>query len=401
MDNKEKKKGAGVQTALVVIGCIAAAVVVGCIIYSGISNKGGGSEFVPEEQGTEITTNEETEGTETVTEEPVTEEIIVGLSDTVLTDDMKAELENINEKILNYISSNSKKTSFITEYGFLYDDTAKNNVTVKDLVKNGYVDASEDIVEYTDIIYVCASDVAKYAENIDANDTKLQVFTAYNSKDGYFVSNDFYSEGAMLEKSEYEELILSYSFAHGEVHTPKRGESEFENIMSAIGFGEDFDVKHLACDNNYACAVLGSLSDTRIVKEYVLTKQDGQWKVAIDKLEESEDPRKEVNMKFPKMELGLLPKYVIAQHGELQNGFSKYETALVQLGMVKKDELPATYDCGADGFTYMEFGDTKLLGRVNDEHKMEFVPVDSTEEAIANMLAYNDDPPVYIINFHN
>ena len=399
-NNKDKNQNQnGGKKAAAAAAIIIAACAVGGVLYSRSARK-------PEQPVTDpaVTAEkaaEETTETAAVTEEPVTEEFLIGLSDTELTDSVKKELEEINVKVPNYMSANDKTSSFITEYGFLYDDTAKNNVTVKDLVKKGYIEASDEVAEYTDILYIRASDLAKYAQNIDGTDEKLQIFTAYNSNAGYFVSNDFYSEGAMLTKEQYEELVLSYSFIHGEMHTPKRGDSEFDAILSAIGFGDECDVKHISCDNSYACVVLGSLSDTRIVKEFVLQKTDGKWQIAIDKLEESENPRYDVNMAFPKMELGLLPKYTIAEHGVLQNGFTKYETALVQLGMVKESDLPASYDCGADGFASMEFGDTKLLGWVNAENKLEFYPVSSTEEAIKYMLQFSDDPPVYILNFHN
>lgn len=399
-DKRDASETSGGKKAAAAGAVILVALLAGGIIYSKTAKRtepqpGPDTPAVQTETAAEETT------ADAVTEEAVTEEFIIGLSDTVLTDEIKADLENINVRVLNYMDANEKDTSFITEYGFLYNDTIKDNVTVKDLVKQGYVEVGSDTAEYTDILYIRASDLAKYSSDIDENDDKLQIFTAYNSSEGYFISNDFYSDGVMLDKQQYEELVLSYSFTHGLVHTPKRGESEFDNIVSAISFGEEFDVKHLACDNSYACIVIGSLSDTRVVKEFVLVKKEGEWQIAIDKLEQSEDPRREVNMQFPKMELGLLPKYTIADHGALQNGFSKYEPSLVQLGLVKQEQLPASYDCGTDGFAYMEFGDTHLLGWVNAENKLEFYPVANTEEAIAYMLQFDDDPPVYILNFHN
>ena len=329
------------------------------------------------------------------------EEFIVGLSDTDVTDELKEKLSAINVALENYLASRSREKCLITEYGFLYDDKAGNNITVKDLAASGDIQADEDILNYTDILYIRASDLAKYADNIDDADTKLQLFTAYNSSEGYFVSNDFYSEGAMLSQKDYESLVMSYKFTNGEVRNPKSGDVDYDGIIAATGISGLFDVKHIACDNKYGVAVIGSLEDTTDIKEYVCVLDNGKWTLGMEGLETSETPRYDVNMKYPNMELGLLPKYTIANYGNIQNGFSKYYDALVQLKLVKESDLPATYDCGASKFCYMEFGDTHLLGCVNLENKLEFYPVSSVEEAIAYMLKYDDDPPVFIINFHN
>ncbi|MBQ6553836.1 MAG: hypothetical protein IJL89_01265 [Firmicutes bacterium] len=391
---KNKKAAGGIIAALAV-----AAAGIACVVYNVKK---------PAEQPQPAGGVQETAAVTEVEEEPATEgttveieELLIGLSDKPLTDEVKAQLEEVNAKLLNYISSNEKENSFITEYGFLFNDTKNNTVTLRDLKDAGVVDVSDDVADLTDILYVRASDIAPYAPNIDANDERLQLFTAFNNENGYFVSNDFYSEGALLQKSDYEQLMLSYSFIHGEVRNPKRGDADYEAIMKATGFEGEYDVKHIACDDSYAVAVVGSLEDTKVLKEYVLAKEDGKWKKAVDNLENSTNPRQEINMLYPKMELGLLPKYTIAKYGVLQNNFTDYDAALVKLGLVDEKDVPASYDCGTSGFAYMEYGDTKLVGCVNEQNKLEFYPVNSAEEAIAYMCQYNDDPPVFIIRFNN
>ena len=392
---KNKKAAAGVFAALAVVVAGGA-----CIAYN--VNKKAEPDVPSAPQA--VTAADETAAAEEESVEGTTaeiEELLIGLSDKPLTDEVKAQLEDVNAKLLNYIDSNERENSFITEYGFLFNDTKNNTVTLRDLADEGVVNVSDDVADLTDILYIKASDLAPYAPNIDANDERLQLFTAFNNEEGYFVSNDFYSEGALIQKSDYEQLILSYSFIHGDVKNPKRGDADYEAIMNAVNFDGEYDVKHMACDNSYAVAVVGSLDDTTVLKEYVLVKEDGKWKTAVDNLENSTNPRKEINMLYPKMELGLLPKYIIAKYGMLQNHFTDYDAALVKLGLVSESDVPASYDCGTSGFAYMEYGDTKLVGCVNEQNKLEFYPVNSVEEAIAYMCQYNDDPPVFIINFHN
>ena len=391
----KNKKAVATAAAVVVLGAAA--------IGAAVLKKGAGT---PPAETTPI----EAPTGEAVSEQPAepttidfseAEEFIVGLSDTELSDPLKEELSAINAVLENYMASRSREKCLITEYGFLYDDKAGNTITVKDLVKSGDIKASEDIAAYTDILYIRASDLAKYAPNIDENDDRLQLFTAYNSREGYFVSNDFYGEGALISQDDYEALVMSYKFTNGEIRNPKRGDFDFDSMMEAIGVTGNFDVKHIACDNKYGVAVVGSLDDTTKINEYVCVLENGKWTLGMDGLETSETPRYDVNMKYPNMELGLLPKYTIAKYGEVQNGFTKYEPSLVQLGLVKQKDTPASYDCGVGKFLYMEFGDTRLIGCIGLENKLEFYPVSSVEEAIAYMLKYDSDPPVFIINFHN
>ena len=209
------------------------------------------------------------------------EEFIVGLSDTDITDDLKSELSALNAVLDNYMASRSREKCLITEYGFLYDDKAGNNITVKDLVKSGEIEASEDVAKYTDLLYIRASDLARFAPNIDENDDRLQLFTAYNSSEGYFVSNDFYGEGALISQKDYESLVMGYKFTNGEIRNPKRGDFDFDSVIDAAGISGEFDVKHLACDNKYAVAVVGDLGDTKQIKEYVCVLENGKVFVAI------------------------------------------------------------------------------------------------------------------------
>ncbi|MBR6399924.1 MAG: hypothetical protein IKS17_01695 [Firmicutes bacterium] len=381
-----------------IISAVAALVIGAAAIGAAVMSKNSPQ---PPAETTPMTSPAETPSETTTIDFSNAEEVIIGLSDTQLTDELKTQLADINAALENYMSSHKKDKDLLTEYGFLYSDTAGTNVTVKDLVKQGVIQADEETAEYTDIIYIRASDLAAYAPNIDKNDDRLQVFTAYNSSEGYFVSNDFYSEGAVLSQKDYEALIMDYKFTHGEITNPKRGSTDYEGIMAATGFTGEYDVKHIACDDKYAVVVVGSLEDTKVIREYVCVLENGTWTLGMEGLEKSESPKYDVNMQYPKMELGLLPKYVIANYESPKNGFTAYEAPLVQLGLIKQQDTPASYDCGADKFAYMEFGDTKLIGCVNEENKLEFYPVNSVEEAIAYMLKFNADPPVFIINFHN
>lgn len=382
-----------------IIGIVALAVV-GVIVLAVVSNMGKNTE----NENNSITDN--TEATEQttlgyieVTTSKDAEEILIGLSDVDLSDEIKAKVEDIFVSVNEYYAKYHEKKKLVSAYGMLYSAETNAVVTASDLKEQGFFDGDDEIVKNIDILLMMPKDVAEYSENVDSSSDKLDIFVVFNSNIGYYVVNDDY-ESFVLEKSDYEKMVMSYSYINGQVRNPKRGDDDYNAIMNVINIDSKYDVKHIACDDKYAAVVVGSLNDTRIIKEYVLVN-DGGWQVAISQLEEKENVKVYVNSLYPKMELGILPKYEIANYGELKNGFSDYINALVKLGMITESDLPATYTCGVDKFAYIECGGKKLMGCINDENKLEFFEVKDLTEAIKLMLAYDQDPPVFILNFDN
>ena len=143
------------------------------------------------------------------------------------------------------------------------------------------------------------------------------------------------------------------------------------------------------------------MTEKNNIKQYVLTNKPGGWSVIMDGLESSLTPRYDVNRAYPDMELGLLPKYTIAEFGPIQTGFVKYEQSLISLGLITEDDMPEVYSCGAGKFAYIEMtSGKKLLGVVNDSNQLEFYEVGSTNEAISAMLQFQDVPPLFILHYN-
>lgn len=327
------------------------------------------------------------------------EEILIGLSDVDLSDDIKTKVQDIFVKVNEYYVKNHSKKQLISAYGMLYSAEKNAAVTASDLKAEGFFDGDDEIINNIDILLMKPKDVAEYSENVDSSSDELDIFVVFNSNVGYYVVNDDY-EPFVLEKADYENMVMSYSYINGKIRNPKRGDDDYNAIMQVINFNGNYDVKHIACDDKYAVVVVGSLDDTKIIKEYLLENNDG-WQVVASDLEKIDNVKVYVNSLYPKMEVGIMPKYEIENYGELKNGFDGYLNALVQLGMITESDLPATYTCGVDKFVYVECGGKKLLGCTNDENKLEFFEVKDLTEAIKLMLAYNQDPPVFILNFEN
>ena len=130
-----------------IISAVAALVIGAAAIGAAVMSKNSPQ---PPAETTPMTSPAETPSETTTIDFSNAEEVIIGLSDTQLTDELKTQLADINAALENYMSSHKKDKDLLTEYGFLYSDTAGTNVTVKDLVKQGVIQADEETAEYTD-----------------------------------------------------------------------------------------------------------------------------------------------------------------------------------------------------------------------------------------------------------
>lgn len=311
-------------------------------------------------------------------------------------------MSQINEACYNYYNNGNENKNLISVYGYLYDDGAEDIVTAEGLLEAGVISCDD---EYTnmDILLIKPSSLSIY-EGIDINigDNELELYTALKLKDGYLISS-YNNKGGILTTEQYKELLFSYVYEHGAIKNPKSGDAVYEDIMSVVakesGFNK-FDVKHIACDDLYAAVVVGDGNNSVDIREYVLTKIDSSWEIILSGLEKEKDIRWLVNYNYPDMELGLLPKYTIAEYGTVKQGFNPYIESLIELGMVSDGDLPEIYSCGVGKFVYFQFeSGKKLLGCVDDNNKLEFFEVGDTEEAIKYMLSYQDTPPVFILKF--
>lgn len=208
----------------------------------------------------------------------------------------------------------------------------------------------------------------------------------------------------MLTAQQYQQLVGMYSFEHGEIKNPKKGEDEYNAIIKASGVSGNIDVKHIACDNKYAVLVVGSLDDPTDIKEFAFLNDNGKWGIIANDLATVANAKQYMNERYPDMELGLLPIYNIKDYGTIVTGFDDYISSLVSLGMIKDGDMKqGAYECGAGNFVYIEPKATgkRLIGHVNSQNKLEFFEASSLEEAISIMLQKEKNPPVFILKFDN
>jgi hypothetical protein len=343
-----------------------------------------------------------TEGTSannTATEENgegETEEVQVGLSDLEMTDTIKSDLNELNTACTKFYTEHKDDAQLVSAYGFLYSLSMDDNVTVKKLVSEKYFKKTDEIGQYTDLLLIRPSDYAEVSEKtVEGNE--LKIFTGFNTKDGYYVSSDGI-EGTMLSEEKYNDLVFRYICSHGEILSPASTDAEYKNIVAALN-KSGTDIKFLSYDEKYAVVVTGLLADARDVREYLLTKKDGAWSVALEGIESQSCPKQFVNLQYPDVDFGLFPLYTIADFDLPKTDMNDYVPSLKQLGMMNEDET-VTYGCGTGHFVYIVTStNKKLLGVLDDNRKLQFYQMNNVTEAKNSMMNIQKNAPTYILKY--
>jgi hypothetical protein len=350
--------------------------------------------------GAYVYINHKSSGELSVADDDGITEYKTGLSDLEPTDEIYASMAELNEAVDKYCDENIGSKGLVSEYGLMFDLSANSLVDFGTIVSAEYFENLSDLKDNVDILYIFPKDLGNVADKAIEGDT-LTAMTALNTKYGYYVSGTGI-EGVTLTQEQYNALLKMYSFNHGDRRNPEVGSDEYNAIMAATGFSEPYDVKHIDCDDKYAVVVVGSLNDASEVKQYMLINENDSWSVALDGLESKPNPRQTVNQKYPDMELELMPKYIIAAYGEILSGLDDYVSSVKGLGLLNDlDTSDGIYTCGVGKFVYMQSNSTgkRLLGHLDENNSLQFFEVDSLEEAVANMLELEDDPPVFILKF--
>ena len=375
------------------------------VIAVGVAT-GAGMYFI--HNGSNATTTEQTEVTTQAqvgnasANKDGTVDYKIGLSDFEPSDEQINSMITVAEGAQKYYDDKAVSDGFLSQFGFLYSLSKENTVSLSDIIADGYAKADDDITKNTDVLLIRPSDYNSVI-GAEGGEKDLSVFTALNTKNGYFLAG-VGVEPKMLTAQQYQQLVGMYSFEHGEIKNPKKGEDEYNAIIKASGISGNIDVKHIACDNKYAVLVIGSLDDPTDIKEFAFLNDNGKWGIIANDLATVANAKQYMNERYPDMELGLLPIYNIKDYGAIVTGFDDYVSSLVSLGMIKDGDMKqGAYECGAGNFVYIEPKATgkRLIGHVNSQNKLEFFEASSLEEAISIMLQKEKNPPVFILKFDN
>ncbi len=321
------------------------------------------------------------------------EEIQVGLTDYSASKSELKELEDLNETIEAYVNQVYDERGIASVYAMLFSIEDNTTIAMKDLMSDGVVTASDNVANNTDILYIKGTDVG-------LNNDDFKVITAFNTKDGFYLSGKDI-EGKYYSEQEYHDLVFKYSFNHGELINPKAGEDNYTKILTAAAVNNNYDIKHLVCDDKYAVVVANNLNNTAEFIEAVLVKDGENWTVGIGNLVNAKNAKQVVNKNYPDMELGLMPIYNIGDYTNIMADLSSSVKQLVDLKFITSEEASSAYVCGAGSFAYIQTeSGRRILGCMSDKDKLDFNEYKSLEETIAAMVTLQEDPPVFIIKFN-
>lgn len=327
-------------------------------------------------------------------------EIAIGLSDIELTDELKEQVKSVAVKADEYLQENRQEKILTSQYGLLYSYKNKANILPSDV--NGDIKIPKNIINEMDILYVSPGDVSAIKEEPSflLSSQSLAAFASVNTSSGYYIADSMGNE-TILTEGELKNLLLSYSTAHGNIINPPRDSEIHAAIINAAGIsGENFDIKHIACDDKYAVVVANDVNNPADIREIALVNNEG-WSVIGDELAKAESSYIDVNYAAPDMDLGLMPVYNISDFDEIKTDeMQGIADSLIGLGMMSEADKETMYACGCGRFAYIQLENGKrLVGYVDDDGKLEFNEAEDITSVIAYMLSCQENPPVFIAKF--
>lgn len=319
-------------------------------------------------------------------------EIAVGLSSIELNDELKSTMANVARDANAYYNQHKAEKTLTTQYGLLYSYTDKANITIDELGE----ELDKDISKEMDILYVKSSDVMSEAGGND-----LGIFASINTSSGYYVTSNDGFEKTFTEE-EFKNLLMKYAPTHGNIRNPQRGTDEHTAIITAAGVsGNNFDIKHIACDDKYAVLVTNDVTNPTDIREIALVKNNNAWTIVNANLATAENSYTDINTAYPDMDLGLMPIYNIGDFGPIETEkMSDIADALVKQGTITAEEKNNMYACGCEKFAYIQTNDGKrFIGFINEEHQLEFSQANDLNETLSYMVQCQQNPPVFIVKF--
>lgn len=326
-----------------------------------------------------------------------------------LNDELKGKIEAIGKSCESFYNKTKDDKEFFSWAGFLayYDEKeyevsrTPNEVTVSKLKELGYV-SDENAVDNVIILYAKPQDIDSTYKK-----TTLDIFTAISTKDGYYVYGSGYGN-KVIPFDDFRNIIMKYNIDNGQITNPATGSDDYNALMEAIKtFRNDSSVsyvtRYVEKNDLYAVVILSGTDDVTDTTEYLLKKQDGNWLVVKNALENIENVRAELNAEYTDFDLNILPPYTLYVYRKQVRTTEHYKEIfdmLIQQKIIDaNDEI--TYCCGTQHVLYAEFASgKKLAGGATKEGAFTYQFVNSYEEAVAELSHFVEPVPAFILKYN-
>ena len=308
-------------------------------------------------------------------------------------------LKSASSAVNKYFNRFIDVVAFVSKNGYLYDSPAKSYVMAKDLL-----DLTDFPYEYKDesiiFLYIKPADLDIYLESDVSDKEALEIFVAYETKDGFALI----SESGILDiilREDLKTVLESYKWDNGEIR--KVLYDDFENVLKVIAeyeqYSGNYDVRYMYRDNKYVSVVLSKEGSHKSLEQHVLEYFNETLKMRVSDIQNANNPKVFVNSAIPDFDLELLPDYNINEFAKyIFEGFSEEMTkSMISRGMISESDLPVTFETGAMDFVYIELASGKNYLGFFVDNIWEIALVEDYELMIQYMKTQSRRAPLFII----
>lgn len=319
------------------------------------------------------------------------------------SEELYKKVEKMNDACERYYSKNKSTKTFYTWAGLLSyveDDNSQTEVTPQMLLDLGYLN-DENFVQSAFNVYMKPVDIDKSYKK-----TSLDIFTVLETTEGFITYGTGY-ERKLIPSETFRSLIMSYNPDNGAITNPPSNGDVYKALMNTICLfrkdsAPEYVVRYVCANDLYAIVILSGKDDVTDTTEYLLKKENNNWEVIKDALENEDNLKIYLNQTFPSFDLKLLPPYTLYDYRKQVRTTEHYTAILDMLKnqniIDKNDEVE--YCCGTDKVLYFEFkSGKKLAGGATKNGEFSCNLVTNYEEAVKELARFGEPIPAFILKY--
>jgi len=303
------------------------------------------------------------------------------------------------EAVISANQYQSKRTNsvFVTNRGYLYNNSEKIFVTIHDIEKTKILESIPDGIL---LLYLRTADLAGYSGLDIIQSQNLVIFAAYEIADGFVLKSEN-NGGGVLPREDLSRVLAKYESDNGAIRKIEKDSDDYNQISMLIGNlynGRDsFNFHYLYKDDVYCVAVTSSVANPNIINGHILYLENDTWYPGFWHYETHEKPKAAVNAQFTDLNLELVPEWSLVPANTLRTNYPELIRLLRQNGMISADET-VTLQSGTDEFCYIETeSGLKYIGFLNQNGKWDISKITSYEQAVRFLENAAETPPLYIL----
>ncbi len=322
---------------------------------------------------------------------------------TAPSEELYKKVEKMNDACERYFAKNKSSKTFYTWAGLLSyidDDNTQKELTPQTLLDLGYLN-DENFVQNAFNVYMKPIDIDKSYKK-----TSLDIFTVLETSEGFITYGKGY-ERKLIPAETFRSTIMNYNPDNGTITNPPSNGELYKSLMNSICLfrkdaSPEYVVRYVCANDLYAIVILSGKDDVTDTTEYLLKKENNNWSVIKNALENENNLKTSLNQSYPNFDLKLLPPYTLGDYRKQVRTTEHYTAILDMLKnqniIDKNDEVE--YCCGTDKVLYFEFkSGKKLAGGATNNGEFSCNLVTNYEEAIKELARFGEPIPAFILKY--